>query len=60
MIGQHPREVLEELKIPDYVWQSTNDVKLASEYSTNLRQMSSSNFGIIAQHGYELIKAIEY
>ncbi|RLA54508.1 MAG: patatin-like phospholipase family protein [Gammaproteobacteria bacterium] len=59
MIGQHPKEVLEDRRFNEDIWQSPEEVKAASEYDTNLRQMEPEDFDRIARHGYELIKAVD-
>ncbi len=59
MIGQYPRDVLNEAELDGSDWQSDEDVKCAALYPTSLSRMTITNFDRIARHGYEMAKAVD-
>lgn len=65
LIGTYPEESIKAFKKADlnvskkllkYEWLSDNDIKIAAEYKTTLKKMTTKEFDIISRHGYETAK----
>lgn len=59
MIGQKPKEILNEEELKGSEWQSDEDIQAAAGYPTNLSRLTLDHFDIISRHGYELAKAVD-
>jgi len=59
MIGEHPSNILTKEEMKSGSWQSVEDTRLASSYTTNLSKINTNDFDRIARHGYELAKSID-